>query len=126
LFLPPSIQGEIEDCVRYQPYSIAKTWHRICTKFRAHIRSSICNIYRQHGETCLASGSTIILKLPLDSLDVVIEVHISWMHLSGCIWFYIAESRGISVSLVHESFWVISAVLNDVIWTEVFKALEEI
>lgn len=58
-------------------YSIAKTWGWICTEFRADIRTFSLIFIKHHSETCLASGFAVILKLMLDLLDVVTEVHIS-------------------------------------------------
>lgn len=37
--------------------SFTKTWHRICTKFRADIEA-LSLIFKHHSETCLASASS--------------------------------------------------------------------
>lgn len=122
-FLPPLIQGETQVCI----LSFASPNPDIGFPQSSELMlESFSLIFEHHSETCLASASSVILKFPLDLLGVVTEVHISQMHLSDYTWIYIAESRWNSVSLVHESFWVLSAVLNEVIWTKIFKALEDI
>lgn len=77
LFFPPLIQGEIQDCVLYQPTALPKPDIGFVQSSELILEALSVIFIRHHGETCLASGSTIILKLPLDSLDVVTEVHIS-------------------------------------------------
>lgn len=76
-FFPPLIQGEIQDCVLYQPAALPKPDIGFVQRSELILEALSVIFIRHHSETCLASGSTIILKLPLDSLDVVTEVHIS-------------------------------------------------
>lgn len=77
LFLPSLIQGEIEDCVLYQLTALPKPDIGFAQSSELILETLSIIFIRHRSETCLASGSTIILKLPLDSLDVVTEVHIS-------------------------------------------------
>lgn len=77
LFLPALIQGEIEDCVLYQPTALPKCDIGFAQSSELILETLSVIFIRHHSGTCLASGSAIISKLPLDSLDVVTEVHIS-------------------------------------------------
>lgn len=65
LFLPPLIQGKIQDCVLYQPTALPK----LDTGF-AHSSELISEtlsviVIRRHSETCLASGSTYNFETPI-------------------------------------------------------------